>query len=196
MLSLVQQLSTLRPNSTFLTLKGYRNAYQEVADYNLIFHASYANSLRRSIDILKQFKPTDTFETQARQELLNSYQSSFDDLSKASIDEQLDVRYAYFKDEHGKIIKGVKFHSASNSLHLYGIVAYKKVIIEGIYPKTKKHKLTLVKDKLRKMCPLNKWRQFKILRDQVEAISVQSLTILPPLLEEGFPAPPIVKHQA
>ena len=53
---MIQILSNIRPDSTFLSLKKYRNANNEVADYQIIFHASYENAIKRSISFLEGYQ--------------------------------------------------------------------------------------------------------------------------------------------
>ena len=50
----------------------------------------------------------------------------------------------------------------------------------GMYAKTNKKPLTVAKDKLRYLTPVGKFRQFKILPSQVDSISVENLSLLPP----------------
>jgi len=173
------ELSKLRPSATFLSLRGYRNEHSEVADYNIVFHISYENALKRSIAILESIVPTDTLQALAKQELIDGYNSSINKIALTSI-EEIDDAYTRFFDSNGNYIKGVKLHTSSHTLHLYGFVNHKRILIPGQYPKRNKRDLTKAKDALRKMCPVNKFRQFKITPSQVDCISVENLSLLPP----------------
>ncbi len=177
-LQFVTELANLRPASTFLTLKGYRNEASEVADYSIVFHMSYENALKRSVAVLSEMTLTGDLEKQARLELLDSFAKS---LSKSSIPEdEIDDAYTRFFDEDGKYIKGVKMHTASGVLHLYGLVVHKKVLLPGFYPAKNKRPLTVAKDKLQYLTPVGKFRQFKLLSSQVDRVSVENLSLLPP----------------
>lgn len=176
----VAELSKLRPSSTFLSLNGYANDHGEIANYSIIFHMSYKNALERSIAALLPVIPENELEAQAKQELIASYEKSLNNIEETSI-EDIDDAYTRFFDADGSYIKGVKLHTASNTLHLYGLVVHKKVLIEGSYPAKNKKPLTVAKDKLRKLCPVNKFRQFKITTNQVDTISVENLSLLPPV---------------
>ena len=175
----VAELSKLRPSATFLSILGYRNEYSEVADYSLIFHMSYQNALKRSLLALESIVPTSDLESVAKQELVAGFQKSLDKMAEIPL-EELEDGYTRFFDEDGKYIKGVKLHDATNTLHLYGLVAHKRVLMPGDYPKSNKRPLTMAKDKLRKLCPVSKFRQFRITPDQVNSISVENLSLLPP----------------
>lgn len=175
----VAELAKLRPSSTFLTLKGYRNESSEVADFSIVFHMSYESALKRSIAALESIVPEDPLEAVAKTELIDGYNASLNKMAVTPI-EEIDDAYTRFFDENGKYIKGVKLHTETNILHLYGLVNSKRVIIPGNYPKRNKRALTIAKDKLRKLCPVDKFRQFKIDPSYVDVISVENLSLLPP----------------
>jgi hypothetical protein len=175
----VAQLSKLRPNATFLTLLGYRNAHSEVADYSIAFHISYENALQKSIDILKEYNAKDIIEKQAKKELIDGYERSLIKFQTIPM-EEIDDSYTRFFDGD-RYIKGVKMLTKTGELHLYGLVVHKKVTMPGMYDGDDKRKeLTKVKDRLRRLCPVSRFRQFKILPDQLNSISVEKLSLLPP----------------
>ena len=175
----LSELSKLRPSSTFLTLCGYRNEASEVADYSIVFHMSYENAIKRSLVALESVVPSGDYEGIAKQELLTSYQASLDKMATTPVEEMED-HYTHFQDESGKFIKGVKMHIATGTLHLYGLVNHKRVLMPGQYKKSNRRPLTIAKDNLRRLCPVNKFRQFKITPNQVDRISVENLSLLPP----------------
>ena len=94
--------------------------------------------------------------------------------------EERDDAYAHFIGENGSIIKGVKLHKATGTLHLYGIVVHKLVKLPGFYKKVNSKPLTIAKKKLSYLTPAGKFRQFRITADQVDSIAVQGLSLLPP----------------
>lgn len=176
----VAELSKLRPSATFLSIMGYRNEYSEVADYSLIFHMSYENALRRSLQALESVVPSSDMESVAKEELIAGFQKSLDKMAETPI-EELDDNYTRFFDSDGKHIKGVKLHTATATLHLYGLVNHKRILIPGNYSKgDNRRPLTIAKDKLRKLCPVSKFRQFRLTPDQVDRISVENLSLLAP----------------
>lgn len=175
----VSELAKLRPSSTFLSLIGYRNEHSEVADYSIVFHISYENALKRSLVALETVVPADDMEARAKQDLIDSYQKSLNKMATTPM-EELEDAYTHFKDENGSYIKGVKLHTATGVLHLYGLVNSKRVIMPGSYPKRNHRELTLAKKKLAQLCPVDKFRQFKILPSNLDRISVENLSLLPP----------------
>lgn len=176
----VTELAKLRASSTFLSLQSYANEHGEVANYNIVFHISYKNALERSISILNQIVPENELEAQAKQELITSFNSSLSKMADTSV-EEIDDAYTRFFDNDGSHIKGVKLHRDTDTLHLYGLVVHKKVLASASYVKRNKKPLTIAKDKLKSLCPVSKFRQFKITPNQVQQISVENLSLLPPV---------------
>ena len=175
----VNEIALLKPNSTFLTVKGYRNSAAEIADYSLVFNMSYTNALKRSIVTLEAMSLSNDLERQAREELLASYHKSLTRGEEETIEEREDA-YQHFQNDDGSWIKGVKIHRASGELHLYGLVSQKKVRLPGIYPKVNSRPLTIAKHKLSSLTACGRFRQFKLTEDNVEYIAVQNMTLLPP----------------
>ncbi len=174
----VSELGKLRSSSTFLTLKGYRNEHGEVADYSIVFHMSYKNALTKSLMALESYIPVGANEVKARLELIESFKASLNKPSDPA--EEPDDTYSKFHDDDGNAIKGVKLHNESDTLHLYGLVVHKKVTMPGVYKEKNKRELTIAKDKLRRLTPVGKFRQFKILPENVDSISVENISLLPP----------------
>src|SRR5579864_2750711 len=145
----VTELSKLRPGSTFLTLRGYRNEASEIADYSIAFHFSYENALKKSIQTLAEMELTGDLEKQARAELLNSFAMSLARGAASPELEERDPTYLHFKNDEGEYVKGVKMHRETFTLYLYGLVVHKRVLLPGMYPTKNKRPLTEAKDKLR-----------------------------------------------
>jgi hypothetical protein len=175
----VSELAKLRSSATFLSVMGYRNEHSEVADYSLVFHMSYKNAIKRSIVIMKGLVPSDDLEVQAKEELLLSFGASLRKMAETP-EEELQDHFTHFRDDNGSYIKGVKLHTESNTLHLYGLVNHKRVLMPGSYPETNRRPLTITKDRLRRMCPVGKFRSFRMTPNQVDSISVENLSLLPP----------------
>lgn len=171
----VKELGKLRSGSTFLSLKGYRNAHGEVSNYSLVFHMSYEKALEKSIDIVNKFEPTSELQLEAKNNVIASLTKS---LSKPAIEEVNDA-YVHFQNEDGSYVKGVKLHQESNTIHIYGLQVHKRVLIPGEYPTRNKRPLTVEQDFIKSLTPVSKFRQFKITRNQVDSISVDGMKFLP-----------------
>lgn len=176
----ISELSKLRTSSTFLTLHGYRSESGEVADFNIVFHMSYKNALLRSIAVLEAIIPNDDLEAQAKKECLSSFMTSLDKMDSTPI-EEIEDSYRRFTDSNGQFIKGVKLHEETNTLHLYGLVVNKRTVMPGFHKSKNSKPLTIAKNKLRALTPIGRFRQFKITPDQLDSISVENLSLLPPI---------------
>lgn len=176
--NLVREFSKLGSASTFLSLSQYKNEYNEVANYSIVFNINYITALQRSIDFLSNLELTSDLEKQVKEELLISLNNSLTK-NKDISDEPLKDGYQYFFDDNGVPIKGIKLHLDNNILYLYGLIVHKRVIIPGQYPIKNKKIVTVCKDKLRSMTPVGKFRQFRILPEQVQHIAVQNMVLYP-----------------
>jgi len=179
-LKFVTELSKLRPGSTFLAVRGYRNEASEIADYSIAFHFSYENALKKSIETLTKLDLKGDLEKQARSELLDSFCKSLARGAGSPELEERDPTFSYFKGDDGNYVKGVKLHMATNTLHLYGLVVHKRVLMPGLYASKNQRPLTVAKDKLRYLTPVGKFRSFRMVPSQVDYIAVESLSLLPP----------------
>lgn len=175
---ILDTLSTIRPSSTFLSLRGYRSAESgELADYQIAFHMSYRSALERSIVAVEAYDPADEIEAQAKGEVLASYRASLAKIDAG--DEPVGDAYDRVIDADGAHVKGVKVHRDSGKLHLFGLLVRKTVREPGTFKAVNKKPLTVAKDKLRKLGPVSNFRQFVIDPSHVEGIAVEHMLIVP-----------------
>lgn len=178
--SFIAEIAKIRPQSTFLVLKGYKNSYGEVANYNILFHISYLSMLERSIHILEQEMPKGEIEERALASVLAEYKASADKIVRVPIEES-DSEFTRFYDQDGNRIRGVKLHVATDTLHIHGMSHQKLVTVPVKRKDVKSSELTIAKNKYRKMCPASKFRDFRVKADQVESISVDHIKLAPPI---------------
>jgi hypothetical protein len=172
--SFIEELSKLRSCSTFLTISGYRNEHSEISDAQIVFHMSYENALKKSIETLQAMSLTTDLQRQACAELIASYTNSLTKVKEVPIEERED-HYTHFPD-----CRGVKIHTATGHLHIYGLVVNKVVKMPGQYPVVNSRPLTVEKKKLSAKTRIGNFRQYKLLPSQVDSIQVENLTLLPP----------------
>lgn len=175
----VEALSTLRPSSTFLTLRGYRNEFGELTDFSISFHINYRATLQKSIQQLETMELTTRLEEAARRELLDEFKLALVRMEDRDI-RNLRDGYTRFFDEKGNHIKGIKMHNATGALHLYGLVVHKRVREPISYGERHSAPISIAKRKLRALTAAGKFRQFKIYSHRVESITVRNLSLLPP----------------
>ena len=174
---IIKVLAKIKPQSTFLSLIGYRNEHSEIADHNIIFHISYESALQKSINILEEYNPLSGLESKARDQLLDSYSSSLKKMKDPI--KKIENGYKRFFNEDNEYIKGIKLHLTSNILHVYGFSNFKRIRILGIYPEQIHKDLTIAKNKISKLCPVSKFRQFKITPFNLDHLTVNNLIIFP-----------------
>lgn len=175
----VTELAALRTGSTFLTLHKYENAKGEVADHLIVFHMSYENALKKSLELARAHVAVSELEKQARNEVIASYEKSLKKMAETPV-EEIDDQYQRFIDTDGSYIKGVKVHRDTSELYVYGKAHLKRIITPGIYKKVNSRPLTIAKREIQKLCPASKFRQYKVNPSQLEKIRVENLTLLPP----------------
>lgn len=165
--TVVNKLSKVRPSATLATISNYKNSEGEVADYSVVLNFSYENALKRSIETLESYTPENDEEILAKESLLQSFNKS---LTKDHSDTTDGYESVTVK---GKALKGVKKHTKTNTLHLSGMLNLKRVITSV----SKKEKKQTAKDKLLSLCPISKYRQFKIDPHNCASISIDGTTI-------------------
>jgi hypothetical protein len=176
----VSTIASVRPQATFLTLHKYRAESGEVADHQVVFHVSYEELLNRSVALLNAMTFESQGEKDAQRVLLASFMESLSGIKKTKVDEIEDA-YERFFDESGAHIKGIKRHLETGAMHLYGATVQKRIHVEGIRKAVNSKPETILKNRIRAMLPVSKWRQYRLLPDQVELVTVDKLRILPPI---------------
>lgn len=180
MTTLIETLATIRPSSTFLSIKGYTAATSgEKADHTICFHMSYQNALEKSIAALNEIVPADDIEAEAKAELLASYGKSLEKVKSEPLEVVGDHYERIVLETNGQPLRGVKVHRESGELHIFGLAMGKTVLIPGTYKAVKSNPVTLAKAKLKKGLPVDRFRQFVIKPGSYEAIRVERMEVLP-----------------
>lgn len=174
---LVNFFAQLKPSSTFLQIRDYLGATNEVAHFNLIFNFSYENALKKSIDLLNAKTVSTKLEKEAKKELLESYQKSLDNISNEDTTKSKEDGYVSFKDAEGNPIKGIKMNKETKDLYLYGLLTDKVILKKGSLKEKNSSEKTKIKEELKKDLPVNKFRQFKLSQDKFSSILIQKKEI-------------------
>jgi hypothetical protein len=154
----------------------YRNAQGELSRQLIVSGITYENLLLNDFESLQanQNVVFSTLEKQYSTELItlayNNLYSSLEkrlssDETKAKLLEQNDttiVRSQAQKDAYTHVAKGIKVHNDTNEIHVFGLCV-KKTVLEPIeYKETKSKELTIVQNKIKKLCDFkqNKYKTF------------------------------------
>lgn len=175
---ILEVLRKLRPNATFLVVHKYRNEFNELSNFQIQFHVYYQGVVQKSLNKLKDYVPIDAIEDIAKREMMVSFRDSLTRMDQGDF-QRIEEIYQYFWDKD-KIIKGVRMHHDSGEIHINGYLVNKVILEPGKYPKHDPSAKTKAKEKLSRLLPIDKYRQFKLSPKRFERIEVQHQTILPP----------------
>ena len=140
---------------SFVSIKGYTNAYGEVSNNLVNVGASLTNAKAKDVETLQSLDVTtlggDTILLEkARVELINSFVSPNENRSNGQI------------DAYTIVGKGIKVHNESGEIYIFGLRNSKSIIEQGVYPIVNSRPLTLAKNQLKKDLKSNKFTQFKL----------------------------------
>jgi hypothetical protein len=80
------------------------------------------------------------------------------------------------KDAYLHIAKGVKLHIETQKLHIFGLVVRKKVVKAIEYKETKSRELTIVQNKIKKLCEFKQDKYRIFIFDKAE-VKLKGITI-------------------
>ena len=168
----------------------YRNAQGELSRQLVVSGITYENLLQHDFDSLQanQNNVFSSLEKKYSLELITlAYNNLFSSLekrlssdeTKAKLLEQKDstiVRSQAQKDAYTHVAKGIKVHNETNEIHVFGLVV-KKTILEAIeYKETKSKELTIVQNKIKKLCDF-KQTKYKTFIFQQGEFKMKGLTL-------------------
>lgn len=167
-------LSHVRPQATFLSVRGYRNNFYEVANFTVCFHADYIHAVQRSLELVKKYRPKNDIEAAARDEILQSMRWTLNGFNPLYTCHGV---YEEILGADGKPIPGIKLHTEQDSVHINAMKVRKDVISKGLYPDTKSADKTIAKRIIKAATPLAKWVQFKLEPKRFKELAVQNMRI-------------------
>jgi hypothetical protein len=172
---MINIFSDFRPNATFVAIEEYQNVYGEISNFGLTFHIDYLNALKKSKDIVVNYKADDFLNKEAKRQILSSLSNRIDAFEYPL--EERDGPYIYFKDAEGRFIKGIKAHEETGDLYMFGFVISKRIIKPYEYRPSNRSALTITKDRIESLTPISKFRQFKLIPRSYKQIKIEKLVI-------------------
>lgn len=144
-----------------------------LARYTLVLGAKYSNLLEKSklalelemLNMEKELLP-------AAVAVMESLDKSIEAHARGEQSSDYTKRNLY-----KPIGNGVNINLNDGSLQIFGLVKSKVVLQEGVRKEVKSSAMTLAKNKVRKMLPLSKWREFAFDQNQIETVKVNGSTI-------------------
>ena len=188
-LELLVTAKTIKGTS-FVGIRTYENKQGEVSNYTLNAGITYENVLKNDFNSLKenQTKIIQELEKNHSISLIEqAYKEIYTSLEKRLSDEQTKEQLRAENDKtiaqsdaqinaYISLAKGVKLHKDSLQLHVFGLVV-KKTILQPIeYKKTNSRELTIIKNKIEKLCEFkqSKYRTFIFNKAEVK---IQGITL-------------------
>lgn len=162
----------------------YTNKFGEVAKRVIQINTIYENALKKDLEIVPNVEYVEndkydkaTFIT-AQAELLKSIKLSLgiDDGSANKEDKtKHENRSKGQTDAYVKIAPNVKYNIENGQIHIFAKEVRKTVIVEGVYPETKKQKKTMAKDDIKKHLKSSKYRNYIV--TEIQSIKLNGDTI-------------------
>lgn len=188
--SVVVAVAKTIKSTSFVGIRNYENKQGEISNQTIVAGITYENCLLNDFQSLQQnqknvfntLEKTYTFELiqTAYNNLLTSLEKrlSSDDVKEAlrlENDKTIVLSDAQ-KNAYNHLAKGVKQNKETLQIHIFGLVV-KKTILQPIeYKETKSRELTIVQNKIKKLCNFKQDKYRNFIFDNSE-IKMQGLTL-------------------
>jgi hypothetical protein len=162
--------------STFIGVNNYSNKQGEVSNQLMVSGITYENCLVNDFNALQE-KQNEVFDKLTKEHNLEligtAYKKVFDSLEKRLSSDEVKEKLRLENDttikrsdaqidayEH--LAKGIKRNKETNEIHVFGLVVRKKVVTAIEYKETKSAELTIIQNKIKKLCEFkqSKYRTF------------------------------------
>ena len=188
----IRVFSHLDPRSMFLAVSEYQNNFQEVSNFQVVFHANYFNAVRGTLEMISEYQAKaedcigEGFDIRVLRQAQRDVYYSLQESLKGEYDPDFihpfytcGGVYSPVKDRSGENIRGLLLHKRTKTLHIHGLKVKKTILKKGYYGGKRGRKPeTLAKRWLTKGTPLENWRQFKLLPGRFKKLAVQKEVIV------------------
>jgi len=168
----------------------YRNSQGELSRQLIVSGITYENLLVNDFNSLQanQNVVFSTLEKSYSIDLITlAYNNVFSSLEKRLSSDETKaklladkdstiVRSQAQKDAYIHLAKGIKVHNDTNEIHVFGLVVKKRVLEAVEYKETKSKELTIVQNKIKKLCEF-KQSKYKTFIFQQGEFKMQGLTL-------------------
>jgi hypothetical protein len=175
--------------TSFVGIKGYENSKGEISDFTLLANVSYYNMLVKDLRKLVELDLTNLFAKYENLELVQKpYTELLESYTKRLSDEQTKakllaegdstiVRSVAQSEIYVNLGNGLRVNKQTNELHVYGLIARKKVIKSIEYKQVKSRLNTIIKNEISKLANLrsDKFRNFIV--GNIDEIKINGMII-------------------
>lgn len=176
----IRVFNNLHPRSTFLSIRNYKNNFNEVSNFSVVFHANYFNAVKKAQNIVKSsyYSKNNFFSEKdlilAKDELLDSFKMTLSGYNPLYTCQGI---YKEIIGSNNKPIPGIKLHIRQDIVHIHALRINKKIISSGSYPKHNSSPKTQAKKYLRNLTPLGSWVQFKLEPKRFNSLAVEKMIL-------------------
>lgn len=188
-LGLVLVAKTIKGTS-YVGIRNYENKQGEVSNQTIIAGITYENCLLNDFKVLQenQNKIFEVLGKDHENELIEkAYKNLYDSLEKRLSSEEIKEALRQQndktimlsdaqKDAYVHITKGIKVNKETNQIHVFGLVQRKTVLKAIEYKQTKSRELTIVQNKIKKLCEFKQDKYRNFIFDKAE-VKLQGVTI-------------------
>ena len=176
--------------TSFIGIRNYENKQGEISNQTIIAGITYENCLINDFKVLRENKDkvfdilqknysTELVETAYNNVYVSLEKRLSSDEVKEALRQQNDKTIGLSdaqKDAYIHLTKGVKLHIETMQIHVFGLVVKKTVIKPIEYKETKSRELTIIQNKIKKVCEFkqDKYRNFIFEKSEVQ---LQGITV-------------------
>ena len=176
--------------TSFIGIRNYANKQGEVSNQTIIAGITYENCLINDFKVLQENKDkvfgilqkdysTELVETAYNNVYVSLEKRLSSDEVKEALRQQNDKTIGLSdaqKDAYINLTKGVKLHIETMQLHVFGLVVKKTVIKPIEYKETKSRELTIIQNKIKKVCEFKQDKYRNFIFDKAE-VQLQGITV-------------------
>jgi hypothetical protein len=176
--------------TSFIGIRNYANKQGEVSNQTIIAGITYENCLLNDFKVLQENKDkvfgilqkdysTELVETAYNNVYVSLEKRLSSDEVKEALRQQNDKTIGLSdaqKDAYIHLTKGVKLHIETMQLHVFGLVVKKTVIKSIEYKETKSRELTIIQNKIKKVCEFKQDKYRNFIFDKAE-VQLQGITV-------------------
>lgn len=176
--------------TTFVGVRNYENKQGEISNQTIVAGITYENCLLNDFKVLQE-KQNEIFETLQKNYPIELIETAFknvytslekrlsSDEVKEALRQQNDKTISLSdaqKNAYLHLAKGVKLNKETLQIHIFGLVV-KKTILQSIeYKETKSRELTIVQNKIKKLCQFKQEKYRNFIFDKAE-LKLQGIEI-------------------
>lgn len=176
--------------TSFIGVRNYENKQGEVSNQTVLAGITYENALQNDFIALQDNKNT-IFEELTKQHsfelVTQAYENVFTSLEKRLSSEEVKQALREQNDPTIKksdaqidafihLAKGVKLNKETEEIHIFGLVVKKEVLKKVDYKQTNSKELTIVQNKIKKLCQFRQDKYRSFIFNKAE-LKLQGITI-------------------